>query len=152
MKRLFMALILLVVLLLAWGLVAVFMGPRADLEHLAADAGAAGCPASPAERVVLSKADAARLGESTALESGAKTEPAFDGEDLVGMRFLWVRPESLYGRVGLCSGDVVTEVAGESMSTPEAVLEVYEKVKGMTEIAVVVRRNGASKRFVVVVR
>ena len=76
------------------------------------------------------------------MHAGAGTD---DGDHNARHRFvrcLKSGAESLYSKIGLQNGDVVTRINGYEMSSPERGLEIYTKLKDAKQVNVDVKRRG----------
>lgn len=76
------------------------------------------------------------------LSTQARVVPAFEGGKTVGFKLFSIRPGSLYSKIGLQNGDVVTRINGYEMSSPEKGLEVYTKLKDSKQVTVDIKRRG----------
>ena len=76
------------------------------------------------------------------LSTQARIVPAFEGGKTVGFKLFSIRPGSLYSKIGLQNGDVITRINGYEMSSPEKGLEVYGKLKDSKQVTVDVKRRG----------
>ncbi|NMO20623.1 hypothetical protein HPC49_24965 [Pyxidicoccus fallax] len=98
------------------------------------------CAPPPAEAVITraeyTRAFAAQDG------AAARVVPAFVDGEAVGFKLFAIQPGSLYERVGLCNGDVVMQVAGIALKTPENALQAYSVAKGARELPFTLRRQG----------
>ncbi len=82
------------------------------------------------------------LNNLSKLATDARVVPAFEGGKPVGFKLFSIKPGSLYSKIGLQNGDVVSRINGYEMSTPEKGLEVYQKLKDSASINVDVKRRG----------
>jgi general secretion pathway protein C len=76
------------------------------------------------------------------LSTQARIVPAFEGGKTVGFKLFSIRPGSLYSKIGLQNGDVITRINGYEMSSPEKGLEIYTKLKDSKTVTVDVKRRG----------
>lgn len=76
------------------------------------------------------------------LSTQARIVPAFEGGKTVGFKLFSIRPGSLYSKIGLQNGDVITRINGYEMSSPEKGLEIYTKLKDSKQVTVDVKRRG----------
>jgi general secretion pathway protein C len=91
--------------------------------------------------VAQSEVDAA-LSNLTALSTQARIVPAFEGGKAVGFKLFSIRPGSLYSKIGLQNGDVISRVNGYEMTSPDKALELYQKLKDTKQVTVDVKRRG----------
>ena len=76
------------------------------------------------------------------LSTQARIVPAFEGGKTVGFKLFSIRPGSLYSKIGLQNGDVITRINGYEMSSPEKGLEIYTKLKDTKQVTVDLKRRG----------
>jgi general secretion pathway protein C len=76
------------------------------------------------------------------LSTQARIVPAFEGGKTVGFKLFSIRPGSLYSKIGLQNGDVITRINGYEMSSPEKGLEIYTKLKDSKSVTVDMKRRG----------
>lgn len=76
------------------------------------------------------------------LATQARVVPAFEGGKTVGFKLFSIRPGSLYSKIGLQNGDVITRVNGYEVNSPEKGLEIYGKLKDAKQVSVDVKRRG----------
>lgn len=102
----------------------------------------AACGSLPATSVV----PRARYDEAWAdldrVSSTARIVPAFNEGAVYGFKFFALQPGSPFALAGLCDDDVVMEVAGIPLSTPENALEVYSRLKDARKVSLKVQRKG----------
>jgi general secretion pathway protein C len=77
----------------------------------------------------------------------ARLVPAFKDGAAEGFKLFSIRPDSLYSKIGIQNGDVVTRINGLDMNDPAKALEVYTKLKDAPRIDVDVDRNGTMMRM-----
>jgi len=82
------------------------------------------------------------LNNLSKLATDARVVPAFEGGKPVGFKLFSIKPGSLYSKIGLQNGDVISKINGYEMSSPEKGLEVYQKLKDSSSITVDVKRRG----------
>ena len=91
--------------------------------------------------------DSAELDEALAnlprLLSQARAVPYFRNGQSIGMRLFAIRAGSLYEKIGLKNGDILTAVNENSMSDPTQALKLFEQLKSERSIKVAVERNGS---------
>ncbi len=64
-----------------------------------------------------------------------------DGK-VVGIRLLNIRPDTLLGKLGLTTGDMLKSINGFDMTSPEKALEAYAKLRTAPNITIGIVRNG----------
>jgi general secretion pathway protein C len=72
----------------------------------------------------------------------ARIFPVKDGERIVGMRLLGVKPNTLLGQLGMQNGDVLTSINGFEMNDPQKMLEAYSKLMRADKLTATVVRGG----------
>jgi general secretion pathway protein C len=77
----------------------------------------------------------------------ARLVPAFKDGQAEGFKLFSIRPDSLYSKIGIQNGDVVTRINGLDMNDPAKALEVYTKLKDAPRIDVDIDRNGTIMRM-----
>jgi general secretion pathway protein C len=77
----------------------------------------------------------------------ARLVPAFKDGQSEGFKLFSIRPDSLYSKIGIQNGDVVTRINGLDMNDPAKALEVYTKLKDAPRIDVDIDRNGTMMRM-----
>lgn len=82
----------------------------------------------------------------------ARLVPAFKDGAPEGFKLFSIRPDSLYSKIGIQNGDVITRINGLDMNDPAKALEVYTKLKDAPRIDVDVDRNGTMTRMTYNVR
>lgn len=82
------------------------------------------------------------LGDLSSLATQARIVPAFEGGEAVGFKLFSIRPGSLYSKIGIQNGDVISRINGYEINSPDKALEVYQKLKDAREISVDLKRRG----------
>jgi general secretion pathway protein C len=77
----------------------------------------------------------------------ARLVPAFKDGAAEGFKLFSIRPDSLYSKIGIQNGDVITRINGLDMNDPAKALEVYTKLKDAPRIDVDIDRNGSTMRM-----
>ena len=72
----------------------------------------------------------------------ARIFPVRDGERIVGMRLMGVRPGTLLGSIGMRNGDILTSINGFEMNDPQKMLEAYSKLMRADHLTATVMRGG----------
>ncbi len=76
------------------------------------------------------------------LMKSARIVPEQKDGKIVGIRMLNIRPDTLLGKLGLQTGDMLRTINGFDMTSPEKALEAYAKLRTAPQIQVGVVRNG----------
>ena len=90
------------------------------------------------ERQVVEK----MLSNTALLASAARFVPSIKDNKPNGFKLYAIRPNSIFGRIGLQNGDTVRAINGMDMTTPDRALEVYTKVRFASHLSVAVERRG----------
>ena len=61
------------------------------------------------------------------------------------MRLFAIRRDSLYEKLGLKNGDILTAVNENNLSDPSQALKIFEQLKNERSINVKLERNGENK-------
>lgn len=85
------------------------------------------------------------LSNLPALLSQARAVPYFRNGQSIGMRLFAIRNGSLYEKLGLKNGDIITTVNENSLSDPTQALRLFEQLRSERSISVKMERNGASR-------
>jgi general secretion pathway protein C len=76
------------------------------------------------------------------LLSQVRIRPHFRDGQPDGLALTRIKPQSIFARMGLKSGDVVKGVNGNPIETPDDVLSLYEGLKTGSQISLQITRNG----------
>jgi len=79
------------------------------------------------------------------LLSQARAVPYFRNGQSIGMRLFAIRSGSLYEKLGLKNGDIITAVNENSLSDPTQALRLFEQLKSERSIKVKMERNNAAR-------
>lgn len=79
------------------------------------------------------------------LLSQARAVPYFRNGQSIGMRLFAIRSGSMYEKLGLQNGDIITSVNETSLSDPTQALRIFEQLKNERNIGVKMERNGAQR-------
>ena len=72
----------------------------------------------------------------------ARVVPHPESGPLEGWRFAAINQGSVLEKLGFKIGDVIKEVNGEKVDSPEKAIELYEKLKSSSGVEILVERNG----------
>jgi len=72
----------------------------------------------------------------------ARIFPVRDGDRVVGMKLMGIRPGMALGSLGLRNGDVLTGINGFEMNDPQRMLEAYSKLMSASHVTATVLRGG----------
>ena len=73
-----------------------------------------------------------------ALFSQAQIQPQYDGDAMIGMQINSIKPGSLFEEIGIESGDVITELNGIQINSPEESARILSEFTEASQLTVVV--------------
>jgi len=79
------------------------------------------------------------------LVSEARIQPHFKDGKADGLSISRIQRGSIFSKLGLRNGDVVQEIDGNSLNSPEDVLSLYEKLKSGNQASVQITRRGTQR-------
>jgi general secretion pathway protein C len=79
------------------------------------------------------------------LATQARIVPHFEGGQGAGFKLFAIRPGSLYSKIGIQNGDVIKQINGETINSPDKALEAYARLKNANQIVIDLVRNGVKK-------
>ena len=82
----------------------------------------------------------------------ARVLPSVRNGQTIGMKLFAIRPGSLFAELGLSNGDTVTAVNGHALSSMDAALEVYSKVRTASQVKLAVERRGKPVELIITVK
>ena len=82
------------------------------------------------------------LGRLPEILNQARVVPHLQNGELKGFRFASIDKGSVFEDLGFEKGDVIKEVAGELVTTPEQALELFERLKGGSGFKMLVEKDG----------
>ncbi len=82
------------------------------------------------------------LANTTLLATAARFVPSIKDGKPNGFKLYAIRPNSIFGKIGLQNGDTVKAINGMEMSSPDQALGVYTKVRSASHLTVSVERRG----------
>ncbi|MEC9072773.1 MAG: type II secretion system protein GspC, partial [Myxococcota bacterium] len=88
-----------------------------------------------------------QLQDLSALGSQARVVPNYRNGKYEGFKLVGVRPGSLYRAIGVRSGDVIKSVNGKPIDSPNKALDLFEKLKGSSNISLDIERRGQPKQL-----
>jgi general secretion pathway protein C len=93
------------------------------------------------ERALVDKA----LSNTAMLATAARFVPSIKDGKPNGFKLYAIRPNSIFGLIGLQNGDTIKAINGMDMSSPDKALEVYTKLRNASHLSVQVERRGESQ-------
>jgi general secretion pathway protein C len=82
------------------------------------------------------------LSNTTMLATAARFVPSIKDGKPNGFKLYAIRPQSIFGRIGLQNGDTIKAINGSEMTTPDAALGLYTKLRSASHLSVQVERRG----------
>jgi len=82
------------------------------------------------------------LNNLSVLSQDARVVPDFSGGKQRGFKLFSIKPGSVYSKIGVRNGDILTTVNGYGLDSPDKILEVYGKLKDSSQITVEILRRG----------
>jgi general secretion pathway protein C len=79
------------------------------------------------------------------LLSQVRIRPHFTDGQPDGLALTRIKPQSIFARMGLKSGDIVKGVNGSPIATPDDVLSLYESLKSGSQLSLQITRNGEAQ-------
>ena len=76
------------------------------------------------------------------MAKGGQVIPVMSGGTASGIMLRRIRPGSVYSLLGLFSGDTITAVNGRALTSPEAALQLYVKLRNASHLSVAFTRRG----------
>lgn len=105
-----------------------------------------GAPVTRADTVTVSRSSVEESLENIhELLSQVRIRPHFKDGRAEGLAVSNVKAGSFFAKMGLKNGDVVQGIDGREIKSPDDVLEVYEKMKSGSQVALEIERNGEKK-------
>jgi general secretion pathway protein C len=90
------------------------------------------------ERALIDKL----LSNTAMLATSARFVPSIKDGKPNGFKLYAIRPQSIFGRIGLQNGDTIKAINGSDMTTPDAALALYTKLRNASHLSVTVDRRG----------
>ncbi len=72
----------------------------------------------------------------------AKVVPHYEDGKIIGWRFSSVDKGSVIESLGFSKGHIIREVDGETITSPEKAIELYERLKSRSAVKILVEKNG----------
>lgn len=82
------------------------------------------------------------LSNTTMLATSARFVPSIKDGKPNGFKLYAIRPQSIFGKIGLQNGDTIKAINGSEMTTPDAALALYTKLRNASHLSVQVERRG----------
>ena len=82
------------------------------------------------------------LSNTAMLATAARFVPSIKDGKPNGFKLYAIRPNSIFGLIGLQNGDTVKAINGLDMSSPDKALEIYTKLRNASHLSVNLERRG----------
>ncbi|MDI1436167.1 hypothetical protein [Polyangium sorediatum] len=97
----------------------------------------------------ITQASVALLGDDQAgLVRSGRFVPAQKDGKIVGLKLFGIRSRSMLATLGLQNGDLVLDLGGYALTSPDLALEAYSKLRGAKKVEMTLERRGAPQKFV----
>ncbi len=83
-----------------------------------------------------------QLSDMNQIMQDARVVPSYQNGKSNGFKLFSIKPNSLYSKIGLQNGDVISKINGYEMTSPDKALEIYAKLKDAGSIQVDLKRRG----------
>lgn len=87
----------------------------------------------------------AAVQDINSLMKQVRIRPHFTNGEPDGLRLTGIRPNSIFYRMGLKSGDVITGVDGKDIVSVDDALKLYQNLQSSSDLKVDIKRMGRSK-------
>lgn len=95
------------------------------------------------ERATVDKA----LGNINEILTQARAIPNFENGIPNGYKLIQIVPGSIYEKLGLKNGDVVTRINGDPITDPAKAIQMFGELKSMTHLELSVKRGGRTQNY-----
>ena len=92
------------------------------------------------------------LGDIDKIATQARSVPVIKDGRMQGLRLFAIRPDSVYQRLGISNGDVITRINGEQLDSISRGLQLFANLRDTRRIDVELERSGALSRKTYYVR
>ncbi len=92
------------------------------------------------------------LADIDTIATQARSVPVIRDGRMQGLRLFGIRPESVYQRLGISNGDVITRINGEQLDSMSKGLQLFARLRDARRIDVEFERSGALTRKTYYVR
>lgn len=90
----------------------------------------------------------AALSNMAELSTQARMVPAFENGKSIGFKIFSIKPGSVYEKIGLKDGDIISKMNGYEMNDPSKLVEAYGKLRSSSQVNLEV--NGKTLEYSVV--
>lgn len=79
--------------------------------------------------------------------SSARIVPSFENGNPVGFKIFRIKPDSLYNKLGLRNGDVISKINGFEVNSTEKALQMYQLLRTEKQLSLEVTRRGQKQNM-----
>jgi general secretion pathway protein C len=107
----------------------------------------------PVERITVAESELDEaLDNLPLLLTQARAVPYFKGGKAVGLRLFAIKTGSLFEKIGLLNGDVLSQINGNSLADFSQAMKLFEKLKQERSIKLQIERNRTARTFIYEIR
>ena len=82
------------------------------------------------------------MSDAAELLQQARIRPHFEDGEAAGISITGIKPKSLFRKMGLRSGDIITGVGGKDISSVEDVMKMYDELTSAPKMSLQIKRRG----------
>ncbi|MBI5509541.1 MAG: PDZ domain-containing protein [Deltaproteobacteria bacterium] len=82
------------------------------------------------------------LSNLSEIATQARIVPSFKNGKPNGFKMFSIKPGSIYSKIGMKNGDVIQKINGYEINSPDKALELYQKLKDASSVAIELQRRG----------
>ncbi|MEI6806567.1 MAG: type II secretion system protein GspC [Myxococcaceae bacterium] len=86
----------------------------------------------------------ATMGNLSLIASQARIVPAFEDGKSIGFKLFNIAPNSIYSKIGMQDGDIITKINGYELNSPDKALELYQMRSTAQQLNIDYKRGGSS--------
>lgn len=84
------------------------------------------------------------MGNLSVMAAQARIVPAFEDGKSIGFKLFNISPNSIYAKVGIQDGDIITKINGYELNSPDKALEMYQMRTTAKQLNIDYKRGGSS--------
>jgi len=85
------------------------------------------------------------MADAAELLQQARIRPHFEDGEAAGISITGIKPRSLFRKMGLRSGDIITGVGGKPISSVEDVMRMYDELTSSSKMSLEIKRRGRNE-------
>ena len=70
-----------------------------------------------------------------------------DGDKLKGFEVGWIKKDSVFDKLGLQKGDVITGINGKPVSSVSEVFKIYQNLGDIDNLTIEIKRNNQERQL-----